>query len=122
MNSLTNSWKKTLIFVRLFFSSNTIDMELYIFINLFSLNIKQYILFNIFICFIHNKYFYYRWRIRAVVTCAYPKRSFLNTHGTGEISNWDLTDESGSITLVAFNLNSHIMSTKLVKDTVINFY
>ncbi|CAF0723688.1 unnamed protein product [Adineta steineri] len=34
------------------------------------------------------------WKIRAVVTCEYPKRTFVNTHGTGEISNWDLTDLS----------------------------
>jgi hypothetical protein len=55
------------------------------------------------------------------VTCEYPKRTFANTHGTGEISNWDVTDESGSITLVAFNLNSNTMSDKLKKNTVINF-
>ncbi|CAF2876708.1 unnamed protein product [Rotaria sp. Silwood2] len=40
----------------------------------------------------------------------------MNTHGSGEISNWDLTDESASITLVAFNLNSHIMADKIKKD------
>ncbi len=51
----------------------------------------------------------------------YPKRSFINTHGSGEISNWDLSDETGSINLVAFNLNSHLMSDKLEQDKVINF-
>jgi hypothetical protein len=43
----------------------------------------------------------------------------MNTHGSGEVSNWDLTDESGSITLAAFNLNSHIMTDKIKKDQVI---
>ncbi|CAF3351327.1 unnamed protein product, partial [Rotaria sp. Silwood2] len=56
------------------------------------------------------------WKIHAVVTCVYPKRTFMNTHGTGEISSWDLTDLSGSITLVAFNLNSYIMEEKLKID------
>ncbi|CAF3436348.1 unnamed protein product [Rotaria socialis] len=63
----------------------------------------------------------YLWKIRAEITCEYPKRTFLNTHGTGEISNWDLTDASGSITLVAFNLNSHTMSSKLKKNKAYEF-
>lgn len=54
----------------------------------------------------------------AFVTCIYPKRSFANGNGAGEISNWDLTDQSGSIRLVPFNLNSHIMANKLQKDHV----
>jgi hypothetical protein len=62
--------------------------------------------------------FKFRWKIRAFVTCIYPKRTFTNAHGAGEISNWDLTDQSGSITLVAFNLNSHIMADKLKKNQV----
>ncbi|CAF1472498.1 unnamed protein product [Adineta steineri] len=61
------------------------------------------------------------WKIRAVVTYEYPKRTFVNTHGTREISNWDLTDSSGSITLVAFNVNSCMMSTKLQKDQAYEF-
>ncbi|CAF4001841.1 unnamed protein product [Rotaria sordida] len=63
----------------------------------------------------------YRWKIQAAVTCEYSKRTFMNTHGSGEVSNWDLTDQSGSITLVAFNLNSHLMSNKLEKDKVYEF-
>ncbi|CAF4877736.1 unnamed protein product, partial [Rotaria sp. Silwood1] len=61
------------------------------------------------------------WKILAFVTCIYPKRTFTNGHGTGEISNWDLTDQSGSITLVAFNLNSHIMADKLKKNQAYEF-
>ncbi|CAF4049771.1 unnamed protein product, partial [Rotaria sordida] len=61
------------------------------------------------------------WKILAFVTCIYPKRIFTNGHGTGEISNWDLTDQSGSITLVAFNLNSHIMTDKLKKNQAYEF-
>ncbi|CAF1678640.1 unnamed protein product, partial [Rotaria magnacalcarata] len=60
-------------------------------------------------------------KIRAEITCEYPKRTFLNTHGTGEISNWDLSDASGFITLVAFNLNSHTMSNKLKKNKAYEF-
>ncbi|CAF1292374.1 unnamed protein product [Rotaria sordida] len=45
----------------------------------------------------------------------------MNMHGSGEISTWDLTDESGSITLVAFNLNSHLLSNKLKKDKMYEF-
>jgi hypothetical protein len=108
----------------LFVSSKAVHMKLNIFINhfysLFS-NIKHWILFDTLIYFIHNKYFCYRWKIRAAITCEYAKRTFLNTHGTGEISNWDLSDASGSITLVAFNLNSHMMTNKLRKDKVIDF-
>ncbi|CAF1539593.1 unnamed protein product [Adineta ricciae] len=63
----------------------------------------------------------YPWKIHAIVTCIYPKRSFTNSHGAGEISNWDLTDQSSSITLVAFNLNSYMMSEKLVKNQVYEF-
>ncbi|CAF1557031.1 unnamed protein product, partial [Adineta steineri] len=50
-----------------------------------------------------------------------PKRTFVNIHGTGEISNWDLTNSSGSITLVTFNVNSCMMSTKLQKDQAYEF-
>ncbi|CAM4840044.1 unnamed protein product [Rotaria magnacalcarata] len=69
-----------------------------------------------------NSNIIYPWKIRALVTCAYPKRTFTNTHGTGEISNWDLTDQSGSITLIAFNINSHIMSDKIKKDQAYEFF
>lgn len=55
-----------------------------------------------------------------MITYEYPKRTFLNIHGSGEISSWDLTDESGSINLVAFNLNSHLLSQKLKKDQVLH--
>ncbi|CAF4751054.1 unnamed protein product [Rotaria sp. Silwood2] len=45
------------------------------------------------------------WKIRAVVTYEYPKRTFMYIHGNGEVSIWDLNDLSGSTNLVAFNLN-----------------
>ena len=48
----------------------------------------------------------------------YPKRNFINDKGHGEISNWDLTDETGSITMVAFNVNSRLMSEKLTVNRV----
>ncbi|CAF1362680.1 unnamed protein product [Rotaria magnacalcarata] len=63
----------------------------------------------------------YLWKIRTEIICEYPKRTFFNTHGTGEISNWDLSDASGSITLVAFNLNSQTMSSKLKKNKAYEF-
>lgn len=43
----------------------------------------------------------------------------MNTTGSGEISAWNLTDESGTISLIAFNLNSYMLSNKLEKDKVI---
>ena len=58
----------------------------------------------------------YRWKIRAVVTCEYRKRTFMNTHGSGDIASWNLTDSSGSITLIAFNLNAYTMTNRLEKD------
>ena len=46
----------------------------------------------------------------------------MNTHGSGEISSWDLTDQSGAITLVAFNLNSYEMAERLRNNTVTETY
>lgn len=60
-----------------------------------------------------------RWKIQAIISYEYTKRTFINIHGSGEISSWDLSDESGSITLIAFNLNSHLLSNKLKKDKVL---
>ncbi|CAF1239382.1 unnamed protein product [Rotaria sp. Silwood1] len=61
------------------------------------------------------------WKIRALVSCEYPKRTFTNSNGIGEVSNWDLTDETGSITMVAFNLNCHMMSGKIKKNQAYEF-
>ncbi|CAF1247877.1 unnamed protein product [Adineta steineri] len=61
------------------------------------------------------------WKIQAYVTCEYPKKTFANTYGNGEVSNWDLTDQSGSITLVAFNVHSYIMTEKLKLNQAYEF-
>jgi hypothetical protein len=56
--------------------------------------------------------------MHAVVSCKHPKRTFMNANGLGEISTWDLVDDSGSINLVAFNLNSQMLSNKLIEGKV----
>jgi hypothetical protein len=61
----------------------------------------------------------YRWKIQAIINYEYQKRTYNNTHGSGEISSWDLIDDSGLITLIAFNLNAYILSSKLEQDKVI---
>ncbi|CAF4104176.1 unnamed protein product [Rotaria magnacalcarata] len=61
------------------------------------------------------------WKIHATVTSVYPKRNYTNSHSVGEISCWDLKDNSGSITLAAFNLNSHIMSDLLQMNQTYEF-
>jgi len=42
----------------------------------------------------------------------------MNANGLGEITTWDLVDDSGSINLVAFNLNSQMLSNKLIEGKV----
>ncbi|CAF1517716.1 unnamed protein product [Rotaria sp. Silwood1] len=50
-----------------------------------------------------------------MISCKHPKRKYINSNGEGEISTWDLVDDTGAINLVAFNLDSYIMSNKLVE-------
>lgn len=59
--------------------------------------------------------------IIATVICKQPTRMYTNANGLGEISTWDLADDTGSINLVAFNLNSKSMSDKLIDGKVIKF-
>jgi len=60
-----------------------------------------------------------RWKIQAIISFKHQKRTYNNANGTGEISTWDLVDDTGSINLVAFNLNSNLMSHKLIEGKVI---
>ncbi|CAF1015151.1 unnamed protein product [Rotaria sordida] len=59
-----------------------------------------------------------KWKLRAIVGCKHPKRTYSNSIGEDEISTWDLVDDTGAINLVAFNLDSYIMSNKLVEGQV----
>ena len=61
----------------------------------------------------------YRWKIQGIISCKHPKRTYNNANGSGEISTWDLVDETGSINIVAFNLNSNLMSHRLIEGRVI---
>ncbi|CAF1374559.1 unnamed protein product [Rotaria sp. Silwood1] len=54
-----------------------------------------------------------------MISCKHPKRKYINSNGEGEISTWDLVDDTGAINLVAFNLDSYIMSNKLIEGQVI---
>ncbi len=55
-----------------------------------------------------------------MITFKHPKRTYTNANGPGEISTWDLVDETGSINIIAFNLHSNSMSNKLIEGKVIN--
>ena len=63
--------------------------------------------------------FSFRWKLHVFVDHTYPKRSYNNSHGEGEISSWDLRDDSGSINLVAFNANSIMFSQLIHNEHVI---
>jgi len=61
--------------------------------------------------------------MQGIINCKHPKRTYNNANGSGEISTWDLLDDSGSINLVAFNLNSNLMAHRLIEGRVKkNFY
>ncbi|CAF4339308.1 unnamed protein product, partial [Rotaria magnacalcarata] len=63
----------------------------------------------------------FRWKIIATVICKQPTRTYTNANGLGEISTWDLADDTGSINLVAFNFNSKSMSDKLIEGKSFEF-
>ena len=54
-----------------------------------------------------------------MVSCKHPKRTFSNLNGEGEIATFDLIDNTSAINLIAFNLDSYIMSNKLIEGQVI---
>lgn len=56
--------------------------------------------------------------MQGIINCKHPKRTYSNANGSGEISTWDLLDDSGSINLVAFNLNSNLMTHRLIEGRV----
>ncbi|CAF1360754.1 unnamed protein product [Rotaria sp. Silwood1] len=56
-----------------------------------------------------------------MISCKHPKRKYINSNGEGEISTWDLVDDTGAINLVAFNLDSYIMSNKLIEGQSYEF-
>ena len=76
-----------------------------------------YVFIGLFIDFISD-IFGYRWKIQGLISCKHPKRVYSNANGTGEVSTWDLVDHTGSINLVAFNLNSNLMCNKLTEGKV----
>ncbi|CAF2146765.1 unnamed protein product [Rotaria magnacalcarata] len=53
--------------------------------------------------------------------CKHPKRTYTNSNGVGEISTWDLSDDTSAINLVGFNLDSYTMSNKLVEGKSYEF-
>ncbi len=61
-----------------------------------------------------------RWKIRAIVDFKHPRKTYINTAGAGELTTWDLVDETGSINLVAFNLQSNILASRMILGKVIN--
>ncbi|CAF4423265.1 unnamed protein product [Rotaria socialis] len=66
-------------------------------------------------------YIRYRWKLHAIVSCKHPKRTFSNLNGEGEISTFDLVDNTSAINLIAFNLDSYIMSNKLIEGQSYEF-
>lgn len=60
--------------------------------------------------------------MQAIITCKHPKRMYNNATGEGEIATWDLADDTDVINLVAFNLDSYLMSSKLVEGKVIKSF
>ncbi|CAF2150945.1 unnamed protein product [Rotaria magnacalcarata] len=61
------------------------------------------------------------WRLHAFISCKHPKRTYTNSNGVGEISTWDLSDDTSAINLVGFNLDSYTMSNKLVEGKSYEF-
>ncbi|CAF1368474.1 unnamed protein product [Adineta steineri] len=61
------------------------------------------------------------WKLQAIISYAHPKRTYINSNGEGEISTWDLVDDTGSINLVAFNLDSYILPNKLFEGKSYEF-
>ncbi|CAF2053861.1 unnamed protein product [Rotaria magnacalcarata] len=61
------------------------------------------------------------WKLHAIVSCKHPKRTFSNLNGEGEISTFDLVDNTSAINLIAFNLDSYIMSNKLIEGQSYEF-
>ena len=53
-----------------------------------------------------------------MISCKHPKRTYNNSNGEGEISTWGLVDNTDAINLVAFNLDSYILSNKLIEGKV----
>lgn len=49
----------------------------------------------------------------------YPKKTFVNDQGEGEIFSCDLTDDTGSITLIGFNAYALLLTDKIRKNTVV---
>ncbi|CAF1473132.1 unnamed protein product [Adineta ricciae] len=59
-------------------------------------------------------YFGFSWKLRAIVHFKHPKKTFTNATGVGEVTTWDLVDDTGSINLVAFNIQSNMMTNTLI--------
>lgn len=60
-----------------------------------------------------------RWKIHAKVDFIYPKKTYVNDQGTGEIFSCDLTDETGSITFVGFNSSALMLAEKIHLNKVV---
>ncbi|CAF1473228.1 unnamed protein product [Adineta ricciae] len=54
------------------------------------------------------------WKLRAIVHFKHPKKTFTNATGVGEVTTWDLVDDTGSMNLVAFNIQSNMMTNTLI--------
>lgn len=63
-------------------------------------------------------FIYIRWKLQAIVSCKHRTRSYNNVTGEGEVTTWDLVDDVDAINLVAFNLESHLMCSKLFEGKV----
>lgn len=37
----------------------------------------------------------------------------MNTNGIGEVTLWDLVDDSGSVNLIAYNMHSNILNISI---------
>ena len=67
----------------------------------------------------NNLNFIYRWKIQAKVDFIYPRKTFVNAQGQGEIFSCDVFDDTGSITLIGFNANALLLSNRIQQDIVV---
>lgn len=59
-----------------------------------------------------------RWKIHAIINCNHGTKTYTNSVGSGEVTTWDLVDDTGSINLVAFNLQSNSLNNLFVLGRV----